>query len=205
MRLLVSGCACSGTTLMIHLMQYFYNCKVLIEDEIHPIDAIEIPHKDIILTIKQPFLERSNINYFGLQEVINAGFKVIWMLRDGRDVICSRNSSGNFHASYRRWVDANIELLSLSLNPNLCLVRYESLVTNPSVEMDKISAFISQDYQKDYENFWLGMKASRMTDGIIPRPIESFSIGNYKNYPEVVDNALEDSIFRKLLYLFNYA
>lgn len=201
MKLIVTGCARSGTTVMIHLMRYFYSTKVVVKDEAHPFDYERYNHKDHILVIKKPFLEMSNISYFSLQELLQKGWRVLWMLRDGRDVISS-TVDGNYHVDQERWISSNREFLSMCMSEQILPIRYEDLVTDHSNQMQIISTFIGQGYQ-DYSN-WFNMVNAEdpMNYGIAPRPITADSIGNYKNHPERISN-LSDR-FTKLLTIFGY-
>lgn len=199
MRLLISGCARSGTTLMIHLMRYFYSCKVIIADEQHPADFIDYNSKDHVLVIKKPYLTHDNIGYFNLERLLDSGWRVIWMIRDGRDVIVSQNH----HVSPERWIFTNFEMLKSIGHESILLVRYENICLNPRKEMDRIKAFVGQDYQEGFEEFYTSMQESPMNAGIVARPIDTSSIGSHQNEPEYIQNALNKD-FNKLLTLFGY-
>jgi len=66
MKVLISGCARSGTTILTHMMRYFYSTKVGFEDEVHPMEYASYNDSDHVLVIKKPYLESSNIGYFTL-------------------------------------------------------------------------------------------------------------------------------------------
>lgn len=202
MRVLVTGCARSGTTMMIHLMRYFYSTEVIIYDESHPFDYEKHNHKDHILVIKKPFVEVSNIQYFSLKDLISKGWLIIWMLRDGRDVISSIVSD-KYHVDAERWAFANRSILPYCLHDQVLIVRYENLVTDSISAMEEVKKFIGQDYQKDYENWFNEVNdKAPMNKGIIPRPINTQSIGNYKKHPERFSDSVD---FKKLLNIFGYA
>lgn len=201
MKLIITGCARSGTTVMVHLMRYFYNTKVIFQDESHPFDYERYNHKNHILVIKKPFLERDNIEYFTLQELIQKGWHVLWMIRDGRDVISS-TVDGSYHVEQDRWTFANKIFLQNCMNYQLLPIRYESLVTDHYAQMQRISNFIGQSYQ-DYDDWFNQVNPEDpMNYGIVPRPITAESIGNYKNHPERISNLSTD--FKKLLTILGY-
>jgi hypothetical protein len=200
MKLLVTGCARSGTTLMIHLTQYFYNCKVLIENEQHPFDYLEYNSKDHILVIKKPMLEKHNLQYFNLRQLLDMGWFIIWMIRDGRDVIVSKHGNDLNYVDSDRWVKTNYEMLKVCDDHGIITVRYEDLCNNPDNEMKRISNFINQDYQKDFVNFYEQMADTPMNAGINPRPIDTDSIGSHLKHPQ----EYYDFKFLKLLNIFGY-
>lgn len=186
---------------MVNLMRYFYNTKVITEDEAHPFDYERYNHKDHILVIKKPFLERDNIQYFTLQELILKGWRVLWMIRDGRDVISSK-VDGNYHVEQDRWTFANKIFLKNCMSEQILPIRYESLVTDDHEQMQRIKNFIGQSYQ-DYSDWFNQVNPEDpMNYGITPRPITADSIGNYKNYPERISNLSTD--FKKLLTILGY-
>lgn len=196
MKLLISGCARSGTTILTHMMRYFYSCEVRHDDEAHPMEFMSYNHSDHTLVIKKPYLESSNLGYFTLQSLFYHGWKVIWLLRDGRDVI----TSVNHPVSQSRWVDANEEYLRHYKSPEVLLIRYESLVTTPHKEMDRIKDFIGQPYQPDFLDFHTLMGDTQMNKGIIPKPLSTDTIGRFKNFPHQEYN----TNFAHLLNIFGY-
>lgn len=196
MKLLITGCARSGTTILTHMMRYFYSTKVAFEDEAHPMEYMNYNHSDHILVIKKPYLESSSLGYFTLQSLLYHGWKVIWLLRDGRDVITSINHP----VSQTRWVEANTEYMRHYQSKEILLIRYEQLVSSPYAEMDRIKDFIGQPYQDDFLDFHKLMTDTPMNKGIIPAPINQDTIGRFKNFPhqEYNDN------FAQLLNIFGY-
>lgn len=208
MRLLITGCARSGTTLMTHLMRYFYNCQVVIDKEDHPYNYHHYNDTDNVLVIKKPAVTLNDMDYFDvLSPAIIRGWKIIWMIRDGRDVIVSKNHLGQYHCSADRWVATNEDALNFILKPNVLIVRYEDLVTDPKSQMEAIKEFIGQNYQEDFNDFWQSMDTeSNMNVGIVPRQVDANSVGKWKEAgnKKVIAEALKDRKFVQLLKLFNY-
>lgn len=205
MKVIITGCARSGTTMMAHLMRFFYSTNVIIEDEAHPLDYTSYNHKDHVLVIKKPFLQSNHIEYFSLQFLLAYGWRVIWMLRDGRDVICSKMDGETFHVEPERWVEANQKFLKHYNSRQIIAVRYSELVRNTYEQMLRVSSFINQEFQKDFESWWKQIDTSApMNFGMTPRPISAQSIGNHKNYPDRISAALQNHDFKKLLNIFGY-
>jgi hypothetical protein len=204
MRAIVTGCARSGTTMMIHLMQYFYNTKAVINDEVHPFDYDGYNHKDHILVIKKPYLEPGNVEYFSLTELIQKGWFIIWMLRDGKDVICSKLLE-KYHVEPDRWIYANSKMLENLFSKQVIVVRYEKLVNQTHVEMLRIGKFIGQDFQTDFDEWWKNVNSENpMNTGMVPRPITSESIGNFKNHTDRISAVAQNQNFEKLLNILGY-
>lgn len=205
MKVIITGCARSGTTMLTHLMRYFYSTNVIVEDEAHPFDYGDYNHKDHVLVIKKPFLQSNHIEYFSLQELLVSGWRVIWMLRDGRDVICSKQDGNNFHVEPERWIEANQRFLELYNSRQVMAIRYSELVRKTYQQMLRISDFINQDFQRDFDLWWQQVDTTDpMNVGIKPRPISAQSIGNYRNYPDRVAAVLQNYEFKKLLNIFGY-
>jgi hypothetical protein len=199
MKILISGCARSGTTLMTHLMRYFYNTEVKIDDEHHPYKFMEFNY-DPHLVIKKPAHQISDPDYFSLNIMLEFGWKVIWMIRDGRDVISSLNG----HVSHDRWIDTNMQLLENTDHPNLIIVQYESLVNNPEVEMEYLSLELGIDYDSNFLDFHTQVDPeSPFNKGSVDNtPITKDRIGNWNSY--LVDEAINNSNFIKLQKIFGY-
>lgn len=204
MKVIITGCARSGTTMMIHLMRYFYSTNVIVDDEAHPFDYESYNHKDHVLVIKKPFLQRNHIGYFSIEYLIKNGWLIIWMLRDGRDVICSRLID-QFHVEPDRWIESNSKILNYYARKQILIVRYEDLVEDTECEMLRTGTFINQEFSNNYTEWWLNVnKETPMNTGMTPRPTSTESIGNFKNYPERVELAMANTYFRKLISIFGY-
>jgi hypothetical protein len=187
------------------LVQYFYSTNVVLNEEKHPYDYFNYRDTDHRLVVKMPYQDVNSVPYFSLDNVIRGlGFKVVWLLRDGRDVICSK-SNGDYHCSPQRWIDANMEFLQNWDNRRIIIVRYEQLVTRTESVMDMLKDFLVSDYQKDFHDFYKAMTDTPMNAGITPRPIDSNSVGNYKNHPERLKEVHDNTEFLKLLQIFGYA
>lgn len=185
MKVLVSGCSSTGTTLMINIMPYFFNSEVLLEDEVHPYNKLAYNEKGKLFVIKKPAQTKSNPDYFDPRYLLRSGWKLIWMIRDGRDTLCSLNEKGKYHTSTKRFIEVNEMLHEVALDDNVHIIRYEALVQYPQKAINTLSLFLGAGYQKDFLSFYHRVDvASPMNIGIKSRPIDKNSIGNYKNHPD---------------------
>jgi hypothetical protein len=180
-------------------MRYFYNTEVKIDDEHHPFEFPDYSY-DKHLVIKKPAHRSSHPDYFNLQLVLNFGWKVIWMIRDGRDVISSMNG----YVPFGRWVDTNMEMVKCVDHDNLIIVEYERLVGDTESTMQYISDMLQNDYDKEYPYFFNQVDPeSKMNIGSVEqKPIHTDRIGVYDS--DIVGEALRDKEFIKLQKLFGY-
>ncbi len=78
--------------------------------------------------------------------------RIIVMLRDGRDVVCSlkpRSFHSDFNVRINRWVYDNMAALPYWDHPHVKVVKYEELVTNTDEILHEICDFIDEDYSQD--------------------------------------------------------
>ena len=196
-KILITGCARSGTSLLLLLMRYFQDSFVEAKKEIHPIlskaqflqDDFNRRYSNII--IKRPQLSKTHPQYFNLQEVLDKDFKIIYIIRNGFDVLCSkRPQTGKYHVvDPNRWIAAIEDYLKHKDNKNICTIKYEDLVNDTEHCMSKISQFLNTPYSIDYMNFYKNTKENtpitRATHGL--RPIDIKSIDNWKNHKEYLE------------------
>lgn len=160
-KILITGCARSGTSLLLLLMRYFQDSFVEAKKEIHPILS------------KAQFL------------------KIIYIIRNGFDVLCSkRPQTGKYHVvDPNRWIAAIEDYLKHKDNKNICTIKYEDLVNDTEHCMSKISQFLNTPYSIDYMNFYKNTKENtpitRATHGL--KPIDIKSIDNWKNHKEYLE------------------
>lgn len=191
MKILITGCARSGTTLLLYLSQFFSDVQAMLDDEYVP---TRIKMKDSRyfvkrqkrkkLIIKYPMHDSGSRYHIPLKKVLDYGFYVVAIIRDGRDVLVSKHPPElvNFHVEPKRWVETNLELIEFKKNKKMMTVRYEDIISNTEAEMNKIGKFIRSDFLGNYNDFYKnissGMKDAMGTKGA--RPISSDSIANWR-------------------------
>lgn len=221
MKYLITGCARSGTTLMMYLTQYFYNVQSITSMEVRP---TKIKNKKSIyyikredckdLFIKYPAWEIGHDYYDSLQNILDDQFKIIFMIRDGRDVLVSKHPpvTTDYHVEPKRWIFVNQEVLQYLNDERFLFVKYEDLVKDVEHIMNDISLFINKKYSDDYINFYKNVPNNDISTGLEfkgARPISQDSIGNWKlleHYKRMRDivggNYIKDIC--DLLITFNY-
>jgi hypothetical protein len=105
------------------------------------LEKIANKHPELVWIEKTPHY----INDLGLIFEVFPDAKIIWMLRDGRDVANSVfkkswGANNSFYAA-KDWVHSNYNNESLK-DPRILLVKYEKLLTNPLKGLEKIFTFL---------------------------------------------------------------
>jgi len=111
------------------------------------LEKIANKHPELVWIEKTPHY----VNDLDLIFEVFPDAKIIWMLRDGRDVASSVfkkswGANNSFYAA-KDWVRSNYNNKSLN-DPRVLLVKYEKLLTNPSKGLDEIFTFL--EFQCDF-------------------------------------------------------
>jgi len=181
----ISGFPRAGTTMLCLMMNYFEDCEVHSDGERHPGDFSLLKTNKKYLVIKQPFGVKDFTplyTYESLESDYNC--KIISLVRDPRDVGTS------IHAAdpSRYWVTSGMiirnceEYLNNIDNPNVLFVRYEDLVNDTSIELDRIATFLGTTYSSNFENFYTLSNASLLKNNSLgkPRQINNKSVGEWR-------------------------
>jgi len=222
MKVLITGCARSGTSLLLYVSKYFDNTYVPTNDEYMPTKIydkncrfyLSYP-KDKILVIKRPRYCLNSKCYESILDILLMDYKIIFLIRDGRDVLVSMHPpfKNKYHVTPERWVEVNEDAKKYLSNDNVLLVKYECFVTDTKTELDKMAHFLGIGYNKKYNEFYKyiddkeWMKHGLGFKGL--RPIQSDSIGNWKlsehkdRMQEIINSSYIERIC-DLLIFFGY-
>ncbi len=152
-RIIITGCAKTGTTLLQRLFTSYADIIVLPKE--HKLSTLLQYKSNIVIKRKSPTILSEDFSpakkMYQKNFVQKNNIKIINMIRDGRDVICS---DGNIvHPD--RWVSCMLQremfrsIITLE-------IKYEDLVTNPNDIQDKITKTFNFKpiYRfNDYPNF----------------------------------------------------
>ena len=204
MNILITGCARSGTTLLLRLMKGFLSLNVVDDIEVHPNQINKYSKAEKSTVIKCPqgasnpnidFRPFPNIDFgpFWLKFVKTSflhyyveSLKVIICVRDGRDVLTSYHylKPNEYWVKPKRWIKAVHRMLPLRNHANVLIVKYENLVKQPHEEMNRIGKFLKLSFAHDWiENFykeippdlWMTLPLNSV------RPIDQKSVGRWMN------------------------
>jgi hypothetical protein len=77
--------------------------------------------------------------------------RIILMIRDGRDVVCSlkkrKGEFDEFEKAVLRWLNDNLEGKSYWFHPSVKLIRLEELVKNPQALLKEVCDFLDEEPQ----------------------------------------------------------
>lgn len=200
-RVLVTGCGRSGTSLLTVLMKGFHGLRVFDVKEINPRivsnrsrfkepfaikcpQGASRPDQDFYLKTMPDMLWGMRRSSF-LTELVET-WKTVVCLRDPRDVLTSRHPKApdRYWVSAERWVKAVERSLVVRNHPNVTFIKYESLVLDPLAELKKLGCAL----HLEYEDAWVTEfhKETTAEKGIARglgkvRPIDSASIGRWSD------------------------
>lgn len=191
MRIYITGCSKSGTTLLLRLFKAFSNVVLVPREQSAKYFSL-IDHKKGILVGKRSRCEVYSSSWGGkgyffesLLELREHNINIVNIFRDGRDVIESRQPQ----VSPREWISCIHQIVDYPQYLKLNL-RYEDIVTKPNeiqqIVANKLKLSIEHKWS-DYPNFldkdtayW---QQVRGREAYRPRPISAKRIGkNYQLY-----------------------
>jgi hypothetical protein len=197
----IGGCGRSGTTLLLSVLSAhkdIFACP----KELNPFQNANISDKHIITPkyfriyrtfiakkIKKSatrFCEKSpaNIRYIELIDSYHKGdFKMIQILRDGRDVILSKHPKGGnrYWVDPQRWIDDVNTGLKYLQHPKIHTITYEKLVTDYENTITGICTFLEIPVSEEILN-WYENATVRQNNALFSsiKEISSSSIGKWK-------------------------
>ncbi len=180
-RLHVTGCHRSGTTLMTEMLAACFDYSNRCEHEQSIFEPIE--HSTGLYLSKKP----SDITHIQRVLVNDPNLYVIYMLRDPRAVITSIHPSKSdiYFASFERWQRYETAASLLKDHPRFLQVRYESLINDPDGEQSRIAnafGFLSQKHLfSDYDQHARASKKAEISlKGL--RPISNENLSSWKDH-----------------------
>ncbi|MEQ8409952.1 MAG: sulfotransferase [Erythrobacter sp.] len=169
---IICGCGHSGTTLLANMMAAHPKCYVPLQETRVFFRRTAIPRlwwfrMVSVFKGKSFIVEKTprHIKVIDRVKRIAPRTKIIFMVRDGRDVSASLfKRFENEAASVDRWIEANEVVFAWESDPNAIMVRYEDLITQPETELQRLCAFLGVDYAPEMlqyhtkKRLWFGTK-----------------------------------------------
>jgi hypothetical protein len=162
----VVGCGHSGTSLLLALLDAHSRlCAIPEESKIaydydknQAIARRNLPamvrYFDLFTLTSGKFrwIEKTpkHIYSIPLLREIFPGAKFILIIRDGRDVACSIEARyGSLQDGIERWIEDNRFGEKFRADPDVHIVKYEDLVTDPNRALDGIFAFLGETFEEE--------------------------------------------------------
>lgn len=168
----IMGCGHSGTTIIHKIISnhkdvygvpsdthFFFENENNIPDDMIILfrenygEGIEKKLNDIhvqrLYTNKKYICEKTPSHVHKINEIYKylKNPKIIVMIRDGRDVICSLNKRhGIIQKSVDRWISSNKEWLDHPNKHNFCILKYENFVEDKETSIKRLCDYLEIDY-----------------------------------------------------------
>jgi hypothetical protein len=177
-----------------HLSEEFLREAISKSDNIREW-AHEVFDKTLLVEQKSVFVEKTPTNCYCFNEYLNSfpSGKVIHIVRDGRDVVCSLLKRGyRYYSAIARWLCDVSAGITCSEDARYIQVKYENLVLNPENEIERICCHIGVQYESDMlrRNVSANRKKPQIgswASSPINDPISSRSVGKYKDELSIND------------------
>ncbi|CAD5934957.1 tetratricopeptide repeat-containing sulfotransferase family protein [Planktothrix agardhii] len=181
----IVGCGHSGTSIMLNIMgshpsihPITYESYILTKTPGQITRTFQEWDNECLKYQKQRWIEKTPIHVLYLQKafVYRPNCKFILMIRDGRDVVCSlrqRTKYSNLISAIDRWIYDNLAGFPYWLHPQIQVVRYEDLVTNPENTLQRVFDFLEEYYTDKVLDYYQNPKLWFSSEIVKPQHLET--------------------------------
>lgn len=206
----VAGCARSGTTLMGNLLKCFDDI-VLPEKEDEVIVAKTLRNTPLPSNKRLGGKRATSFNWY-IMRGVPSDLKIIWMIRDGRDVILSSHSGKKHYVNPTRWMNDNYRglLLKYKYPEQVIVLKFEDLILKHEETMLKLSLQLDSPLTKVWEEVMGEISPTGRYVGELRgvRPIDTSVVGTWKHRHEELKGLLSKAktryYFSELLTALDY-
>ncbi len=109
---------------------------------------------------KLRWLEKSNGNVKHVDKIFKRYplAKIIWLIRDGRDVVASLHKVHPIDHCINRWKELNEVMLPWQDNPQVYKLHYEDLITDYDKTMESLMAFLGMNVDPMQQHYYRNKK-----------------------------------------------
>lgn len=151
----IVGCGHSGTSILLRMLGAHSRIHAIpyesgLAQHPHPQLLRRSFNMQAVAAGKRRWVEKtpSHIHHIRRLLEIEPLSKIILIMRDGRDVVCSIQArEGTIESGMTRWLEDNRAGEEFWHHPSVHLLRYESLVESPEVTLKYTLTFLAEDYE----------------------------------------------------------
>jgi hypothetical protein len=155
----IVGCGHSGTSLLLRMLGTHssiyaipYESSAALRSERRFRKSLQ--HFDMLAIAGNKFrwAEKTPKHICHLEKIlaVRPHSKILLIVRDGRDVASSiKDRTGSLEQGILRWRDDNLAGKEFWCHPNVHVLRYENLISDPEAVLHKIITFIGETYEPD--------------------------------------------------------
>ena len=181
---LICGYQRAGTTLFLMMMEHAFPRARFFGTEKSAWRAATFEWRNHAVVIS-----KVPTDIFRLQRLRNfysdrrAKLKTIIMIRDPRDVLSSRHIKTGDHAYFQnidQWKDIHAHVMQHCNDPDVMVVRYEDLVTDPNTVQAKVEAFTGEQSERRFNDAPAAIRPDFDThplNGV--RPVDCSRVGRW--------------------------
>ncbi len=227
----IGGCARSGTTMLLAMLSahpsifaFKKELGFLTQWKRDPEGSGYIPsrmdrmYRELIRSRipegVRRWCEKSPANVRHIEKILEyfkERVRFIHIIRDPRDVLTSEHpkpsKKGGYYVSAERWVKDVKAGLAFKGHPSVFTLRYEDLVRNPDMELDRICSFIGEEREKELEEWsaHTDVKKNPAWEGEV-KPFHQGSIGKWRKsaFKERVEEILSYPGLKELMLKAGY-
>lgn len=147
-----------------------------------------------------------------LHTVMAEGLGIIFMMRDPRDVLISKHfeKPHRYWTSTARWIRTATVALEYQDHPNVLLIKYEDLISNPNMVQNAIAERFHLEETRRFEHCYKSFDSSdeynaKTMNGI--RPLDKSRIGSWKDgyvNEKFVNRLMKNNEMTDLMKHFGY-
>ena len=229
----VCGCGHGGTTLIATILSrhpqiflYLYETGAFLRGEEIAVRRLNRLHDAAIESGKRILIEKTprHVRKMDMIRRMVPGARFILLMRDGRDVTASiaHRSGGDFRGGLRRWIVDATFVLEERNQPDVFLMRYEEVITDPQQQIRSLCAFLEISYSDEllkydgHPRLWYGKTELRHSNGVGPahEDLRNWQVnqpifdgrGRWKDeLPSAVADEFERGWLLELMQAFGYA
>lgn len=145
-----------------------------------------------------------------LEALLHAGVKVIYCVRDPRDVVISaQNRFGNFNLfnTVEKWKNSARRAWQLRDHPGFMLLRYEDLILRKEETADSLSKFLGVPVTTNFDKFSFGHDKEYQENssfGDVERLFDPKAVNRWKKSPNETEIIFCEGLLASEMQLLNY-